>query len=208
MKKVNIHIASPTKNISYKGLIALYMEYASHVHNYPFPALPATGDIIPMIHYLKRKDCNHSNRIGPYENITPFEAANRIATDLVLLKGLIQLCAGNALYLKSSFNARLGAESEKNKGDFSIDKEEGEAFNVAPTFYKAKLYQTLKKWDKIKESEDGILKFILINSDVVMDGDIETYHGKGILLFPVVGWDDISLSDHNRKSIVFTKTLL
>jgi hypothetical protein len=42
----------------------------------------------------------------------------------------------------------------------------------------------------------------------VMDGDIETYHGKGILLFPVVGWDDISLSDHNRKSIVFTKTLL
>ena len=98
--------------------------------------------------------------IGPYKNITPFEAANRIASDLVIINGSLQLI-GSQEPESSVVTLRLGAEHIKGKGDFTINKFEGEAFNVAPSFLSTKLYQTRRKW---RDNQD-LLKYILINED-------------------------------------------
>lgn len=83
----------------------------------PFPVLPNSGSHYEMINFLKRKDETRSIKIGGYENIRPFEAANRIATTRY-----------------------------KGKGDFTIkingEEYEGEAFNVAPLFLKQKMKKT------------------------------------------------------------------
>jgi hypothetical protein len=92
-----------------------------------------------MIQYSKRKGIDSTIRIGPYEHITPFEAANRIASDLVIINGLLQMNDTGKIQEDSIFIVRLGTRHENGKGDFSILTHEtvfeGEAFNVAPSFY-------------------------------------------------------------------------
>ncbi len=59
---------------------------------------------------------------------------------------------------------RLGITDHKGHGDFTISLQgedyEGEAFNVAPSFLKTKLRNTLKKW-----KDNPKLTHILINED-------------------------------------------
>jgi hypothetical protein len=141
--------------------------------------------------HLKRDSC----KIGPWENISPFEAANRIASDLVIINGLIQMVNTNVISQNSVFKLRLGTMYESNKGDFSINNAdgvtEGEAFNVAPSFYKAKLNSTLTKWKKIKINKKNQLDFILVNNEVVFEEDITRLKIEGIQLIGVVNWNKI-----------------
>jgi len=44
-----------------------------------------------MIRYFKRKIEGENQSIGHYTGITVFEAANRIASDLVIISGVLQL---------------------------------------------------------------------------------------------------------------------
>lgn len=98
--------------------------------------LPKTKEVIEMIHYAKRKLAGEQHAIGAYANITVFEAANRIASDLVILKGIKDLLES---YFKDDADCRitmhLGTAHVKGEGDFIIHSRgnefHGEAFNVA-----------------------------------------------------------------------------
>lgn len=192
MSKVICLLTSNTEGINYSGLIVLKQEYYSLLNN-KFQPPPASGDCIKMIHYLKRKDEDNPVKIGVYENITPFEAANRMASDLVIINGLIQLIKLDKISSKATFTLRLGTKHEKQKGDFSIvtskGSYEGEAFNVAPSFYKDKLNQTLSKWRKIKEDYKINLKYMLINNEAVIESDYKRLKTEGIKLIGVKDWD-------------------
>ncbi len=192
MSKVIYLLKSNTEKISYSDLKKIQQEYYSLLKN-KFQPPPSSGECIEMIHYLKRKDEHKPVKIGPYENITPFEAANRIASDLVIIKGLLQLIELEKNLLSAEFTLRLGTMHEKNKGDFSIKTNkgsyEGEAFNVAPSFYKDKLNQTLSKWRKIKEKHHVHLKYMLVNNESVIKSDYQRLLNEGIKLIGVKDWD-------------------
>ncbi|AYM99750.1 hypothetical protein [Chryseobacterium sp. 3008163] len=168
MKKVTYLFGSAELiNIDYQTLQIFKERYFSFLTDNPFPKPPGTGAYFEMIHYLKRKDINNPQKIGPYENITIFEAANRIASDLVIINGIIQLVQNNPLLENARFTLRLGILHEKGKGDFTIHLEnedfEGEAFNVAPSFLNVKLRNTISKWNKEDNREK--LKYILVNDE-------------------------------------------
>lgn len=168
MKKVT-YLFDPTEliKIDYEMMQTCKKKYFSFLNDNPFPKLPNSGTYFEMIHYLKRKDINNPQKIGPYPNITIFEAANRIASDLVIINGIIQLVEINPLLKNASFTVRLGILHEKDKGDFTIHLEnedfEGEAFNVTPSFLTVKLRNTISKWNK--NENKGKLKYILVNEE-------------------------------------------
>jgi len=153
--------------IDYEMLQISKQRYFGFLDDNPFPKPPDTGTYFEMINYLKRKDTNNPQKIGPYQNITIFEAANRIASDLVIINGIIQLVAKHPELLVARFTLRLGILHEKGKGDFTIHLDnqdfEGEAFNVAPSFLKVKLRNTTSKWKK-SEYRDQLM-YILVNDE-------------------------------------------
>lgn len=163
MAKVDFLLESKLdEGITVSELEAVKKEYFELLENNKFPKPPEGENFNDMIQYFKRKDENNPIAIGPYKNITPFEAANRIASDLVIINGLLQLIKDKKIE-KALFILRLGTTHIKGKGDFTIklenDELEGEAFNVAPSFLKAKLNKTVNKWKGHK------LDYILINED-------------------------------------------
>lgn len=162
MSKVEFLIES-SYNTDIVGLQNLKNRYFDLLHKNEFPQNPEKVDFYSMINFLKRRDEKNPICIGPYKNISPFEAVIRIASDLVIINGLLQL-ARNSEFRTARFTLRLGTTHVKDKGDFTItlngQEMEGEAFNVAPSFLKNKLSKTLTKWKEI-----GGLKYILINAD-------------------------------------------
>ena len=85
---------------------------------------------------LKREKLDH----GPYRDVTLFEAANRIMSDLVILKG-IRWLLDEKVFPFDAYTVEFGNE---NRNGFDIRAEQGgktlvgEAFNVAPSFYPVK----------------------------------------------------------------------
>lgn len=150
-----------TDNIDYLRLLQLKEKYWQLLEQFPFPPPPPSGSAPEMLSYFKRKtlDCP---QIGHYTNITVFEAANRIATDLIIINGLLQLTEEEPTLQQEKYTLRLGNRHEKGQGDFSIGDQQGEAFNVAPSFLRGKLSATLKKW----RQEQVTLSYIFVNAEV------------------------------------------
>lgn len=169
MAKVEFLLKNRLTDIDVEDLLSIKKEYFDLLKRNKFPKPPKCRNFSKMIHYFKRKDENNPIAIGTYKNITPFEAANRIASDLVIINGLLQLINDKKME-NAVLTIRLGTTHIKDKGDFTIklgsDEFEGEAFNVAPSFLKDKLQKTLQKWKTPK------LKYILIND--------EAFHGVTI----------------------------
>lgn len=123
-----------------------------------------------MIKYFKRKEKKSIIKIGPYLGISVFEAANRIASDLVIINGILQFISKKKELINFNITLRLGNKHIKNKGDFTVNEKEGEAFNVAASFYKIKYRNTTKKWIE-KE-----LHYILVNAEVfdeIIEGELD-----------------------------------
>ncbi|KAF2082095.1 hypothetical protein [Flavobacterium sharifuzzamanii] len=163
MKKViSLFDQDKLSDLNYEELNIFKTNYLKLLTDNPFPVVPNLGSHYEMITFLKRKDESNPVKIGVYENISPFEAANRIASDLVILNGLLQLIAANNEIKDAKFTLRLGTTHHVGKGDFTIkikDEEfEGEAFNAAPSFLKQKMRKTLKKWEGSPR-----LRYILVN---------------------------------------------
>lgn len=80
---------------------------------------------------------------------------------------------------------RLGITDHKGHGDFTISLQgedyEGEAFNVAPSFLKTKLRNTLKKW-----KDNPKLTHILINEDSLKNN---TFKERDTRVFIVQNWE-------------------
>lgn len=169
MKKVDyLFDRSSLLNINYQALLDFKVSYLKLLEDNPFPIPPKSGSFYEMIKYLKRKDEALPLKIGSYGNITPFEAANRIASDLVIINGLIQLVEKHKELKEATFTLRLGTTHMVGNGDFTIsvnnEDMEGEAFNVAPSFLKPKLRSTKIKWNKSEELNSR-LKYILVNEE-------------------------------------------
>jgi hypothetical protein len=121
--------------LTHKDIKALSGSYKALLHEYPFPTIQGSG-YEAYLRYLKRERFN----IGPYTDITVFEAANRIATDLALFAGVEMLFKKKMIPLDSTVKLRLGTIQEKDKGDFSViqgrKESQGEVFDVAPSFFR------------------------------------------------------------------------
>lgn len=152
-----------TDNIKKSQLEYLKAKYWEFLETYPFPKPPADGHSIDMIKYFKRTVANEVCQIGPYSGISVFEAANRIASDLVIINGVLQLLKDGKEPADAVITVRLGNKHVKDRGDFTINDKEGEAFNVASSFYNGKLSYTNRKWLG-KE-----LRYILVNAEVAGD---------------------------------------
>lgn len=161
-------IEKPLTKTAIKKLKEDYRVALSQKH--PFPHFKGTA--YPSLLQVLKRD---SFTIGPYINITIFEAANRIASDLTLLEGVLQLFKNKSITGSAIVKLRLGTMQEKGKGDFSVfdsgNELQGEAFDVAPSFFKIKLYKTLKKWN-----DDKTFKYVVFNSDCLDDSSCKTYY--------------------------------
>jgi hypothetical protein len=119
-----------------------------------------------LLELLKRQKVN----IGPYPNVTLFEAANRIMTDFVIYNGVKWLLE-NKVFPFESYTVELGNE---NKNDFDITAERegvtliGEAFNVARSLFQGKKSSMLKKLRK--EGVKANYRLIMVNHDAVSAG--------------------------------------
>jgi hypothetical protein len=104
---------------------------------------------------------------GPYPNVTLFEAANRIMTDLVMLHGVRWLLK-HEVFPFHSYTVEYG---HGNEGAHDIVAREGgkiligEVFNVAPSFFPLKKATALKKLRASKTKAE--YRLILVNHDAV-----------------------------------------
>lgn len=118
---------------------------------------------VGLFKYLKRAKVE----IGPYPHVTLFEAANRIMTDLVILKGVKWLLDKGSF----PFDEYLVEYGNEDSNDHDITAAQsgkrliGEAFNVAPSFFQGKKTSMLKKLRKAGESAD--FKIIVANADAI-----------------------------------------
>lgn len=120
---------------------------------------------VDLFHCLKRGEIGS----GPYPTVTLFEAANRIMTDLVILKG-VKWLIDSPKFPFDEYTVEYGNE-DKNDHDITASKAgktfSGEAFNVAPSFFQSKKSSMLKKLNAQKAKAD--YKVIIVNSDAVKD---------------------------------------
>jgi hypothetical protein len=98
---------------------------------------------LPLLIAVKRTRLGH----GPYPDVTLFEAANRIMSDLVILHGIADLLK-NKTFPFTEYKVEFGNE-DRNGFDIRAQSDDetlvGEAFNVAPSFFQGKKRTALKK---------------------------------------------------------------
>jgi hypothetical protein len=118
---------------------------------------------VPLFIALKREKLVG----GPYPNVSLFEAANRIMSDLVILKGVAWLLQ-QGLFPFSSYTVEFGNEDENgfdiqaSSGTVSLV---GEAFNVAPFFFQTKKSSALNKLRR--DGFNATHRILMFNNDAV-----------------------------------------
>jgi hypothetical protein len=144
---------------------------------------------VRLFQYLKRNQV----RIGPYPHVTLFEAANRIMTDLVILKGVKWLLHKRSFPF-DEYVVEYGNE-DSNDHDITADQSGkrliGEAFNVAPSFFQGKKTSMLKKLRSFGERAD--FRIIMANADAVNTNYSPKVEDKEYYLFVDVDSDEARL---------------
>lgn len=116
---------------------------------------------ISLLESLKREKV----RVGPYPNVTLFEAANRIMSDLVILHGVAGLLKSKTF----PFDEYIVEFGNEDNNGFDIRASSptatlaGEAFNVAPSFFQGKKRTALKKLRE--KAGQATYKIIMFNAD-------------------------------------------
>jgi len=104
---------------------------------------------------------------GPYPNVSLFEAANRIMSDLVILKSVKYLITSERIPF-NEFKVEYGNENNNSHDIMAVNGKltlVGEAFNVAPSFYQTKKRASIRKLAKISSAAD--FQLVISNSDCV-----------------------------------------
>lgn len=120
---------------------------------------------VPLLSTLKRDSVGG----GPYPNVTLFETANRVMTDLVMLHGVRRLLKHEVFPFRE-YTVEYG---HGNEGTHDIEASEdgkaliGEVFNVAPSLYRLKKASALKKLRASKINAE--YRVVLINHDAVAE---------------------------------------
>ena len=167
-------------------LITKYLELVEQVGN-PVANFKNLG----LLKALKREAIG----AGPYPEVTIFEAANRIMSDLVILYGVKWLLDNNVFPFET-YTVEYGNE---DKLGFDIQatgdgkKLIGEAFNVAPSFFQIKKTSMLKKLRQTNVRAD--YKIIMFNHDAVERSYKPQPKNNECFVLVQVGTDD---SSYNR----------
>jgi len=117
---------------------------------------------LPLLVAMKRERLGH----GPYPDVTLFEAANRIMSDLVILHGVAALLK-NKHFPFSEYTVEFGNENRNGFDIRASSKTEslvGEAFNVAPSFFQGKKSTALKKL-RTDNAAQATYRLVMFNSE-------------------------------------------
>ncbi|KVA52774.1 hypothetical protein [Burkholderia cepacia] len=119
---------------------------------------------IPLLTALKREKLVH----GPYPGVTLFEAANRIMSDLVILRGVAGLIR-TGMFGIESYLVEFGNEDRNGFDIRGVDPKGralvGEAFNVAPSFFGPKKQKAVSKLRL--NGGAATYRLLLVNDDAV-----------------------------------------
>jgi hypothetical protein len=143
------------------NIVAAIEEYESSIAEIGDTLAGLRG--IPLFQCLKRNQIG----LGPYPHVTPFEAANRIMTDLVILKG-VRWLLDSRTFPFDEYLVEYGNENCNDHDVFARNGDKlliGEAFNVAPSFFQGKKTAMRKKLLASKSNSDYMI--ILANEDAV-----------------------------------------
>lgn len=137
--------------------------YKSLLYNIPLKFEAKT--VLEMLTNLKRKDLE----FGPYPEVTLFESANRIMSDLTILYGIKRLFEGAIPEIDfDEYKVEYGHDNE-NDHDIMASKGKikliGEGFNVAESYFGPKKTSALKKMRLRPTKYDQLL--LIYNSDAV-----------------------------------------
>ena len=127
-------------------------------------------NVLSFLTKLKREKVT----TGPYPNVTLFEAANRIMTDLTILFGIKSLLDNKIKEINfETYTVEFGNENF-NSHDITAERNGqkliGEAFNVAESFFQTKKTSALKKLRSGRLSDEIIL--IVYNLDAIKESYI------------------------------------
>jgi len=149
------------RTLNQKNIDAAIREYETSISEIGETISNLRG--IALFQCLKRSQINS----GPYPHVTLFEAANRIMTDLVILKG-IKWLLDSKTFPFDEYVVEYGNE-DNNEHDISAKNASakliGEAFNVAPSFFQGKKNAMRKK---LRANHNNASYMVIIaNSDAV-----------------------------------------
>lgn len=123
-------------------------------------------DLLSLMKSLKRDKIGK----GPYPDVSIFESANRIMTDLVILFGAKTILNGEIEELKEVSELLVEYGNENKNAHDIIGKTNngnvlfvGEAFNVATSYFAPKKSSTTKKFKESKTPAD--FQIIFCNDD-------------------------------------------
>jgi len=153
---------------------------------------------VSLFHCLKRQQVG----TGPYPHVTLFEAANRIMTDLVILKGVKWLLDTHTFPF-DEYVVEYGNE-DSNDHDITASKGDqklyGEAFNVAPSFFQGKKAPMLKKLRSSKSVAN--YKVIVANSDAIDESYSPKVQKGEYYVFVNVESGEVKLIPNNQEKEV------
>ncbi len=131
------------------------------------PISVAGDNIIHFLTKVKREETG----LNPYFDLTFFEAANRIMTDLTILFGVKKLLVEGINGVKfDDYNVEFGNENKQAHDIMASNAEyelKGEAFNVAKSYFQIKKASALKKLRKTKIEPKKSFILLVYNSDAV-----------------------------------------
>lgn len=132
--------------------------------------------------------------VGPYPNVSMFEAANRIMTDIVILKAVKWLLCSSAIPF-DEFIVEYGNE-DNNTHDITAENNDttlaAEAFNVAPSFFQTKKRASINKLANSELKYD--YKLVIANADSVRS----TYTPK-----PIEGFSYLFVDVNSESAAIF-----
>ncbi|MFI8379504.1 hypothetical protein [Leeuwenhoekiella sp. NPDC079379] len=176
MQKTFALIESFNKPLDKTAFFEAKEKYCTSIRTSSFSMLENTN-LIELIETIKRT----LSQIGPYKDLTPFEALNRIGSDLVLLAGAekifnneIPSIKPKTILLNMGNKAGYDVIIETDKG-----KVYGEAFNAAKSFCKVKMRESINKLLESSKSEERYSqkqRVIFYNEDIT--DIIEAYTNK------------------------------
>jgi len=151
------------RKLNHNNIEESILEYKRRLNEIPLNI--KASSLLELMNILKR------NKIGkgPYPNVTIFEAANRIMTDLVVLGG-VRLLLNRIIHDINfdEYTVEYGNE-DNNAHDITAFCNgitlKCEVFNVAELFFQTKKAKSLSKLRKNKNDKDLLL--IMYNKDAV-----------------------------------------
>ncbi len=170
------------KNLTLKNIDKIIADYKVLLTELA-PKIEGT-DILDLLKKLKRPGIN----TGPYPNVSIFESANRIMTDLVIIYGAKLLLEGAITEVPKVPTVRVDYGNQNTQPHDIIGQEgeyyiAGEAFNVAPSFFNTKKSFSIKKLLETNPAPTHL--FLLCNSDSHELAKKGNYKIGNVLIIPV-----------------------